>query len=297
MRIFAAAALLFLYTSAGAEIKPLPPLPPLTDPATNEHLPGKVVWADLFTNDVESARRFYERVFGWNWRVVTREPHHYGLLYNGSEAVAGIAHRDAPNGQGEYGRWVHFVSADDVRAIGDAIVAKGGEELLAYGNHAERGEFAIYAGPHQEVFGLIRSSSGDPRDYRARIGDWIWWQLFTQDVDAAVATYQALFGYGVDQQEVTSGLTIVHLSAHGYARAAVGPLPKDAGSSSTWIGFVRVGDMARSLAEVVENGGKVLLEPDPNVLESGVAVIADPLGALFGLLRWDYPEGKGEMRP
>jgi len=297
MRILAAAAFLFLCTSTGAQIKSLPPLPPLTEPATNEHLPGKFVWADLFTNDVERARQFYEEVFDWDWRTVTLEPHHYGLLYNDGEAIAGIAHRDAPDGHDDYGRWVHFVSADDVRKTGSAIVAKGGEELLAYGNHAERGEFAIYAGPHQEVFGVIRSSSGDPGDYRARIGDWIWWQLFTRDVHAAVASYQSLFGYEANEEQVTPELFIVHLSAQGHARAAIGPLPDDAQSSPTWIGFIRVRDMNRALAKVVANGGKVLLEPDPDILESDVAVIADPLGTLMGLLRWEYSAHEGGMQP
>ena len=60
----------------------------------------------LFTNDVERARHFYQRVFGWDWRVVTHQPHHYGLLYNDGVAVAGIAYRGATDGEGEYGRWL-----------------------------------------------------------------------------------------------------------------------------------------------------------------------------------------------
>lgn len=297
MRILAAAALLFVCVSAGAQTKPLPPLPPLTDPATNEHLPGKFVWSDLFTNDVERARQFYERVFNWDWRIITLKPHHYGLLYNAGEAIAGIAYRDAPDGRSNYGRWVHFVSTDDVKKTGSAIVAKGGRELLAYGNYSERGEFAIYAGPHQEVFGIIHSSSGDPRDYRARIGGWIWWQLFTREVPAAVSSYRSLFDYEAREEQMTPEIRVVHLSAHGHARAAIGALPDDAQSSSTWIGFIRVRDMTRALKKVVANGGKVMLAPNPEILESDVAVIADPLGTLIGLLRWEYPAQEGEMQP
>lgn len=297
MRILAAAALFFLCALAGAQNESLPPLPPLTDPASNQHLPGKFVWADLFTNDVARARRFYERVFGWDWRIVTVEPHYYGLLYNDGEAVAGIVHRDAPEGHTDYGRWVHFISTTDVGKTGGAIVGKGGEELLRYRKFPERGEFAIYSGPHREVLGIIRSSSGDPADYQGRAGDWIWWQLFTHDVQAAVAYYRALFGYDAFEKQDKPGFLVVHLSAHGYARAAVGPLPDDAQASPNWIGFIRVGNMTRTLEKVVAEGGKVLLAPDPEKLQGDLAVIADPVGTLVGLLRWDDPQHGAEVQP
>ena len=46
----------------------LPPLPALTDPATDENIPGKIVWADYFTSDLDLARRFYGELFDWEWR-------------------------------------------------------------------------------------------------------------------------------------------------------------------------------------------------------------------------------------
>ena len=298
MRILAVSALLLVCASASAQdVDSLPTLAPLAEPATNRHLPGKVVWADLFASDVERARQFYQRVFGWEWRVVTREPEHYGLLYKGGQRVAGIAHLDAPEGQSQYGRWVHFVSAQDVGKTGRAIVARGGEELMAPVSHAARGEFAIYAGPDQEVFGLIRSSSGDPGDYQARIGEWMWWQLFTPDVRKSVASYQALFGYDTQEEKPNPDVLVVHLLAHGHARAAIGPLPDDPQAISTWVGFVRVDDVAGTLAKVGASGGKVMLKPDPEILDGNIAVIADPLGTLLGLLRWDYQARAGGVGP
>ena len=299
MRILAISALLFVCASAGAQqVESLPPLPPLSVPATNQYIPGQVVWADLFTSDVERARQFYEGVFGWEWHPVTYAPQYYGLLYKGSQRVAGIAHRDAPEGHSEYGRWVHFVSTDDVARSGKAILAAGGEELLAPVRHDARGDFAIYAGPHQEVFGLIRSSSGDPGEVRARLGEWIWWQLFTPDVPGTVASLKDLFGYETTEKRVTSDVTIVHLSAKGHARAVVGPLPPDdPDATATWVGFVRVDEIGRTVDKVVANGGKVMLQPDPEILDGNIAVIADPVGTLLGLLRWDYSASRGTMGP
>ena len=42
MRVLALIVLLFSSLPAAAQESGLPPLPPLTDPATNEHLPGNM---------------------------------------------------------------------------------------------------------------------------------------------------------------------------------------------------------------------------------------------------------------
>ena len=61
MRIIPAIALLFLCASAGAQNDSIPPLPPLTDPPTNKHLPGKVVWADGKLDVERGAGRYVNR--------------------------------------------------------------------------------------------------------------------------------------------------------------------------------------------------------------------------------------------
>src|SRR5262245_43127939 len=47
---------------------PPPPLPPLTTVSGSPRLPGKFVWADLVTDDVAAARKFYGHVFNWTFR-------------------------------------------------------------------------------------------------------------------------------------------------------------------------------------------------------------------------------------
>ena len=55
--------------AAGSGFSEEPGLPPLTT-ATKERLPGKFVWADLVTDDVPTARKFYAQLFGWTFRDV-----------------------------------------------------------------------------------------------------------------------------------------------------------------------------------------------------------------------------------
>ena len=43
--------------------------PPIVDPATGQHTPGRFVWGDLVTADVAAAADFYGRVFGWTFET------------------------------------------------------------------------------------------------------------------------------------------------------------------------------------------------------------------------------------
>ena len=43
--------------------------PPIVDPASGQHTPGRFVWGDLVTADVAAAADFYGKVFGWTFET------------------------------------------------------------------------------------------------------------------------------------------------------------------------------------------------------------------------------------
>jgi hypothetical protein len=57
---------------------------------------------------------------------------------------------------------------------------------------------------------------------------------------------------------------------------------------------VRVKNVAETVALAKQIGGKVLIGPDPEVLNGNVAVIADPTGAAIGVLQWQEGLLKGD---
>ena len=84
------------------------------------------------------------------------------------------------------------------------------------------------------------------------------------------------------------------LASEGYARATVRTIPKERQEVvPTWLPFVRVRSVNQSVEEAKQYGGKVLVEPNPEMLEGKVAVVADPTGAAVGLLEWSNSLLKG----
>jgi predicted enzyme related to lactoylglutathione lyase len=267
------------------------PLPPLTDPATDAHLPGKFVWADIFSSDVAGTRRFYGSLFGWDWRWISDRPgRRYGIFINDGAAVAGLAHVEAPDGHDTYARWVHYISVEDVGEAAAGAEARGGRVMLPAHAVAERGEFAVLADAQDAPFGVMRSSSGDPEDFRAAIGEWLWAGLAARDAAGAAEFYASLFGYEVFPREDESGLADYVLARGGHSRAAIAQLGPDADAAATWIGYVRVADLAATLAEARALGGVVLYETAVGSSGGELAVVEDPFGALIGLIRWTFPE-------
>ncbi len=286
-----AAVLLVLATvasPASAGKSDLPHLPPLNEPATDVQHKGKFVWADLFSTDMATTRAFYTALFGWEWRSISEEPRPYGMFYIDGVAVGGLANREPPKDGQAYGTWVHYASVPDVAVAQAAFEERGGQALLPLRLMPDRGEFAILADPGGAIVGVMRSTSGDPEDFQADIGEFMWYELFTHTLDPSAEFYKSMFGYEIYEREDTPEIVDYILSAEGYARAGVGALPENSDTVPTWLGYVRVENVAETVDKAVKLGGKVLLPPKPDTLGGDLAIIADPEGTPVGLLRWTY---------
>ncbi len=156
-----------------------------------------------------------------------------------------------------------------------------------------RGRKAVFADPQGAVFAVLASSSGAPRDVLAAPGEWIWSSLMTNDPDTDAAFYQALFDFEVFELPVTEGAQHLLLASDNYARASVNTLPVNRPNDHPyWLNYVRVEDTVKMTAKVLALGGRVLVELRIARHGGKIAVVADPLGAAFGLLEWTDTESK-----
>lgn len=270
-------------------------VPPISDPPTGEYRHGKFVWIDLVTADVPAAQKFYGALFGWSFEEVDGGQARYAMAYQAGAPVAGMAARQPAPGQLRQSRWIAYLSVADVDRASADVTGKGGRILIQPRNVEGRGRMAVLADPDGAPIGLVKSSSGDPPDYRAESGEWIWAIYQSPDAASAAAFYQDLGGYDVvpDDDRLGNAVSFT-LQAEGFARASLVEIP--AGTPELrpdWLYFLRVPDVAASVARAVELGGRVLVAPRPDLLDGRMAVITDPGGAPFGLLAWNPDDGEG----
>lgn len=271
----------------GAEWK----LPPLTADSGSPRLPGKFVWADLVTDDLRAAQLFYGPMFKWEFR-------NYGgylIAFRDDRPLAGIFQRQRPEGSEAKPRWFGYISVRSVEPATQAVTKAGGRVLAEPAKQPKRGEQAVCADPEGALFGVIKSSSGDPEDFEADPGEWIWIQLLSRDGRKAAEFYRTVAGYEVVENSQPDRQSDFVLTAEGYARATVRTIPADKPDvKPNWLPFVRVANLGESLALASKLGGKVLVEPRAELLDGKVAVVADPSGGAIGLLEWWPGLLKGE---
>ena len=266
-------------------------LPGLVVPPSTERHAGKMVFTELVTPDLAGARQFYGGLFGWTFQGTGV----FAQASLGGRLVAGIVQRPLPTGRQP--GWLSFLAAGDVEAA-DAVATQHGAKLL-FAPHpiANLGREAVLADPQGAVFAVMASSSGDPADILAQPGEWIWSSLITTDPAADAAFYKTVFGYDVfDTQDPQDANHLILASGH-YARASVNPIPASwTAGRPRWLSYVRVTDMTATIAKVGTLGGRVVLPPRLDRHGGEIALVADPQGALFGLLEWSDDAAGGSAK-
>ncbi len=272
-------------------------LPALNSPASGEHHPGKMIWADLITPDLAAAERFYGGLFGWTFQRLRAGDVDYAVVMQGGRPIAGLVQKAIPAGTHRQPAWLTFLATNDIDGAKRLAVAHGAKVLADIKSYPLRGRQCVLSDPEGAVFALLASSSGDPPDYLAATGDWIWSSLHAKDAGAEAAFYQNLLGYDVFDLPSDDGLEHLILSTDDYARASANDLARiPARRHSHWLNFVRVENAAETAAKVAALGGRVLVQPRVDRHGGMLAVVADPAGAPFGVMEWSESDSKAEPR-
>jgi predicted enzyme related to lactoylglutathione lyase len=291
-RLSLAVGALLLGAAAGFAAEP--PLPPLTTVSGSPRLPGKFVWADLVTDDVPAASKFYAGLFGWSFQDFGG----YLIAANEDRPLCGMFQRPRPADASAKPRWFGYLSVTNVERAKQAVLQAGGKVLAEPKKMPKRGEQAVFADAEGALFGVVKSGAGDPEDFLAAPGDWIWLQLLSRDARKAAEFYRAVGGYKIVENSETNRQSDFVLTSEGFARATMRTIRTEAESvRPTWLPFVRVLSISESVAKTKQLGGKVLIEPKPELLNGKVAVISDPTGAAIGILEWSQESANGGRKP
>ena len=118
-------------------------------------------------------------------------------------------------------------------------------------------------------------------------GDFVWYELMTNDPDAAQEFYAGLIGWTFKD----SGNPDMDYRLFSSAISEVGgvfTLTKemtDGGARTYWAGYIAVDDVDASVAAMKAAGGSVHMDPWDIPHVGRVAFMADPQGAMFYVMK------------
>jgi len=260
-------------------------VPPITQTPTNNKLVGKIVWHDLLTDEVNSVKDFYGKLFGWTFDNGGDPNAVYTTILLNGNPIGGIVHLEKKVGDINYAaQWMEYISVDDVDEVFQEVKKQNCKVYREPFDVLHRGRIAIFADSRGALIAILNSSSGDPADGEVEYNNWFWDELWTDDIDNSVNFYKTLFGYTTEEYKTRSDKDYVMLRTEERRRAGVLKIPFEE-VKPNWLPFVAVKDVKEVENKVEDLGGKILVASE-KIIGNDAAIVSDPSGAVFTIHNW-----------
>jgi len=257
----------------------------------SEYKHGTFCWVDLGTTDAKGAKKFYKGLFGWDLVDTPAGPEMvYTMAYIDGKEVAAL-YNMGPQEQGLPPHWNSYVSvtsADDVAAKAKVL---GGTVMGEPFDVFDAGRMALLQDPTGAVVAAWQPGV-HPGAKLVNVPNTLCWnELATRDAKAAGNFYTQLFGWGsrVDQFGPTQYTSfMVGERFNGGMMQMDDQFPPD--MPSHWLVYFAVADCDASAAKVTELGGQVLVGPTEAADVGRFAVVQDPQGGVFAIIKMNNPD-------
>ncbi len=122
---------------------------------------GSIHWNELNTHDVEKAKAYHTKTFGWTFETVPMEEGAYHVAWLDGEMVAGVFDLSLiPEMADMTAHWLTYLAVDDVEATVQKTKDQGGQVYRAPWDVPGVGRIAILAEPSGAGFGVMKPEPG-----------------------------------------------------------------------------------------------------------------------------------------
>jgi uncharacterized protein len=256
-------------------------------PEFTTHAPGTPVWVDLGTKDVGAAARFYSDLFGWDAEDMGEEAGHYTMMRLRGRNVAGIGPLMSPM---QPVAWSTYLATADADETARKVREAGGTVVTEPFDVFDAGRMAVFVDPTGAAILTWQAGKHTGVQLANEASTLVWNELATPDVERAKSFYKAAFGL---ESEPVPGMDYTMLKAGDRAIGGMmaigngGHVPADV--PPHWNVYFAVDDADATVARVEKLGGTTLVPPTDIPGVGRFAVVADPQGAPFSIMK-----GQGE---
>lgn len=260
-------------------------------PTMSQHAPGSFCWIELATNDQDGARKFYSQLFGYE---VFESPLGEGAIYTtlrlgGRDAAAlfkmGPAHYP-PSTPPHWMTYLAVASADEAAA---KVKAAGGQVTGEPADVMQYGRMAVCVDAIGAPFCVW-----EPKQHRGigvvfEPGSLAWCQLNVpaNAGDKAKKFYASAFGWSFRDDPLPMGMAYTTWLAGEQRRGGMMPMPPGVNAPAHWLVYLASPDVDATAAKARALGGPWLVPPTDIPGAGRFAVIADPQGAAFAIVKFN----------
>lgn len=248
---------------------------------------GAPCWADLTTPDLAGAQRFYGAVFGWTFTEPQVEMGSYSMAQKSGKNIAGMAPKQP--GQDMPTVWSMYLKGSNIDESARRIADGGGTLLFPPMEIPGAGRMLFALDPTGAAFGIWQPREHTGAQLYGEPGAMCWTEIATRDPERADGFYQSLFGY--EQTQIGDGEKFDYTLWKIDGREVGGRLKMTKewdGIPPHWMVYFAVEDADASAAKIRELGGSIKHGPFDTPY-GRMAVVADPYGAVFTIIRMARP--------
>jgi uncharacterized protein len=245
----------------------------------------KPIWIDLSSSDAAASRDFYAGLFGWQIEVSPDTQYGgYAQAMIGGKDVAGIGPKMMPEAPTA---WSIYIGTADINSLTAKVQAAGGNVIAPPMQVGDQGTMAVYQDPTGAFISAWQPAKMEGGLMGAGAGTYGWAELNSRGLDKALAFYAQVFGWNTKVGTMgEGGPRYVELRAGeelvGGAMDMNPMVPAEV--PSYWMVYFNVDDVDASYQKALSGGAHEMLPPQ-DFAGGRFAILGDPQGATFGLLK------------
>ena len=237
---------------------------------------GKFVWHEQASSDPATAE-FYKQLLGWEYEVFKPGEVDYAMISSGGQMHGGFP----PVPEGTPSHWVGSVQVESADDTVEKAKAAGGSVVVEPMDIPDIGRYAVITDPQGAALAVFQPAG------EGTFGDgvFVWDELATSDVEAAKSFYREVFGWTTADMDMGGGFTYTLFKRAGGEADAGGAMPLGDIPAPRWMPYIAPDDIDATAAKAKQLGATILREPWDIEGVGRLAIVQDPTGAVFGLIK------------
>jgi predicted enzyme related to lactoylglutathione lyase len=250
------------------------------------HEPGSFTWAELSTSDPKAAKAFYTALFGWS---AVDNPMGQGpddiytrLQIGGKDVGALFKMRPEQAAMGAPPNWGTYFTVKSADESAKKAKAAGGKIVVEPFDVMDYGRMAVVMGPEGAAFSIWQPGThyGFQRVGEDNTAGWT--ELQTKDAAKSTKFLADVFGWAMKEDPKGA---YTEFKVGGKSIGGIRPMGADDPFPPHWLIYIQLADCDATVKKAQSLGAKVLM-PAMDVEKVGrFAVLADPQGAVFAVIK------------
>lgn len=254
-------------------------------PEMTSYQEGQFCWVELATTDAKAAKSFYASLFGWTVKEIPMgDQGTYYMFQNKGRTAAAMAEQSPQERKdGIPPHWNNYIAVKKADAAAAKVKTLGGNVVFGPFDVNDAGRMAFVTDPQGAMFAVWEGKRTPGASVVNEPGAFGWNELYTPDIEGSRKFYTAMFGWTL---KVSPEYTEVHIGKQAIA-GMMQLTPEMSGMPPSWMPYFVVSDADDVVKKVKAGKGQVHVPPKdiPNV--GRFAIVADPQGASFAVIKLD----------